>query len=337
VLPTGTLLTARAAHTATPLPTGQVLIAGGCTRHSCELEARGATTELFDPTSGRFAPGPAMPAPRVGHSATLLPNGKVLIAGGWDDRGLTRTAYLYDSRSRSFARTDSLRAARGGFTATPLPDGDVLFAGGSSEGRAIASAEIYDWQTETFSPSGSLRQARAAHVAVALPGGRVLVAGGSADGGVLASAEIFEAGTAKFQQTGRLRLPRHKLGASLLPGGRVLVVGGSSARDWRGRYASAELYDARPGRFRRIASMAHPRFKLSDAVARLPSGQVLVAGGAEKVELYDPHSARFRTVGELDRARSFATATVLRDGGVLIVGGYDDGIRLTARAWRYRP
>ncbi len=144
IRPAPGLAVARAAHTATLLSDGTVLVAGGCTGDSCELDSRGATTEVFQPKSGRFTPGPRLPAPIVGHSATRLADGKVLLAGGWDDSGLTDRAYLYDPGSRTFAATGSMQAARGGFTATRLRDGRVLFAGGSSNGAPLRSAELYD-------------------------------------------------------------------------------------------------------------------------------------------------------------------------------------------------
>jgi hypothetical protein len=114
----------------------------------------------------------------------------------------------------------------------------------------------------------------------------------------------------------------------------VLVLGGSDVRDQRGRYRSSELFDPRSGRFSAGPDMAWPRFKFTDAVTTLASGAVLVAGGAARIELFDPRSGRFTTLpGELDAAREFATASVLADGEVLLVGGYDEAIRTSAAAW----
>jgi hypothetical protein len=130
-----------------------------------------------------------------------------------------------------------------------------------------------------------------------------------------------------------MSLPRHKHAAVSLRGGGVLIVGGADDRDFRGRHRSAELYDPRRGRFVRVGPMAQPRFKLPDAVVRLRSGRVLVAGGARIAELYDPSTRRFRPAGGAGAALSFATATVLRDGRVLVAGGYDDRIAVTSSAW----
>jgi len=338
IRPAPGLAVARAAHTATLLSDGTVLVAGGCTGDSCELDSRGATTEVFQPKSGRFTPGPRLPAPIVGHSATRLADGKVLLAGGWDDSGLTDRAYLYDPGSRTFAATGSMHAARGGFTATRLRDGRVLFAGGSSNGAPLRSAELYDPASGRFIRTGSMTTARIGHVAAALGGGRILVAGGSGAGGrVLAGAELYDPRTGTFSKTGDMRFARHKHAAAPTAGGRILVVGGSDASDFRGRYASAELYDPASGRFRPVRPMAQRRFKLPDAVVGLASGAVLVAGGATSVERYDGSSRRFRTVGRLGAELLFSTATLLSDGQVLIAGGYDERIRLSGRTWLYRP
>jgi hypothetical protein len=175
--------------------------------------------------------------------------------------------------------------------------------------------------------------ARGAHAAAVLRGGRVLVTGGSAEDGVQSSAEIYDARSGRFRRTAAMSLPRHKHAAVSLRGGAVLVVGGSDERDFRGRYRSAELYEPRRGRFVPVGSMAEARFKLPDAVVRLRSGRVLVAGGARIVEVYDPRTRRFQRAGAAGAALSFATATVLRDGRVLVAGGYDDRIAVTSSAW----
>ena len=336
--PTDAMSVPRASHTATLLPSGEVLVAGGCTVDSCELDDRSATTELYDPETGRFSAAPRLPVPLVGHSATLLRDGTVLLAGGWVEGGLNRNAYVYEPTSARFTATGPMLRPRGGFTATLLSDGRVLFAGGFDGRRAIASAEIYDPRSGTFRAVGSLSTARSAHAAVLLRDGRVLVAGGSSGRSrVLRSAEMYDPQRRRFRPAGAMRTGRHKHAAALLPNGRVLVIGGSSAADWGGRHASAEVYDPRRNRFAAAARMASPRFKLADAVVRLRSGDLLVAGGARTAERYSARGRRFRPAGTLGAELMFSTATALADGRVLVAGGYDDRIAVSRRAWVYDP
>ena len=119
----------------------------------------------------------------------MLPNGKVLVAGGSNDNSLA-SAELYDPASGTWTTTGSLANARYFHTATLLPNGKVLVAGGYSAGSYLASAELYDPASGTWTATGSLADARRFHTATLLPNGKVLVAGGSG-GGYLASAELY--------------------------------------------------------------------------------------------------------------------------------------------------
>jgi Kelch motif/Galactose oxidase, central domain len=326
-----TMITPRAAHTATLLPSGQVLIVGGCSVNGCELDDRGRTTELYDAKTG-FRAGPSLLRPRVGHAAVRLRDGSVLVVGGWTKSQPTNTAELYEP-GRGFNRLPPMTTARGGFSATLLADGRVLIAGGTDGNRTLRSAELFDPKSRSFRRTGSMRFARSAHTAAVVRGGRVLVTGGSEEGRVLSSAELYDPTTERFVPVGRMTAPRHKHAAVTLRSGSVLVVGGSNDQDFHGRYRSAELYEPSRGRFVRVGQMSQARFKIPDAVVRLPSGRVLVAGGARRAELYDPATRRFRPLGDAGRTLSFATATVLRDGRVLVAGGYNDRIAVTSHAW----
>lgn len=121
----------RAAHTATLLPDGKVLIAGGF-REEGTSEVAISSAEIFDPATNTFTPTNDLNEPRNGHTATLLPNGKVLLAGGWNQHGRTATAEVYDPQTGAFEYTGSLMALRQGLTATLLHNGQVLIAGGDS-------------------------------------------------------------------------------------------------------------------------------------------------------------------------------------------------------------
>jgi Kelch motif len=212
----------------------------------------------------------------------------------------------------------------------------VLVTGGVDGERTLASSELYDPRTGRFARTGSMRWPRNAHTATVLRDGRVLVAGGSTGSRVLATAEVWHPRTGRFTTVGTLRSPRHKHAAIALRDGRILIVGGSDARDFRGKYRSAELYLPKRGRFVRTASMQSARFKLPDAAVRLADGSVFIAGGAAEAERYEVRRRRFVRSGSLGVELSFSTATVLRDGRVLVVGGYDGNIEPTAGTWLFR-
>ncbi|HEX8598732.1 MAG TPA: kelch repeat-containing protein [Chloroflexia bacterium] len=333
VAPTASMSVPRSGHSATLLPGGKVLIAGGMIREGRYERS----AELFDPATNSFSPTGNMAVGRTSHIATLLPNGKVLVAGG--ESGSGTTAELYDPDMGTFTRTGDMNAVRDGATATLLKNGTVLIAGGFDFSRRVgqSSAEVYDPTTGKFTLTASMKAARSAHTATLLPDGKVLIVAGGIGRNVLSDAETYDPATGRFSPTGTLPLPRHKHTATLLPGGQVFITGGSDNRDWNGRYASSLLYDPARGTFAPAGEMSAARFKLRDAIATLPDGKILIAGGATAVELYDPSLEAFRPVqGVLDTARLYQTATTLMDGRVLIVGGYDNHIESTNKAWIYQ-
>ncbi len=342
IRPIATMRVPRAVQTATALEDGRVLVAGGCTEAGCDVGAGGGrTAELFDPLARRFTPTGSLLTSRDDHSATLLADGRVLLAGGWGlERGtpsVLATSELYDPKRGSFSAGPTMRSPRAGFTAIRLADGRVLVAGGfTSDEQTVRTAELYDPRTNRFAPTGPMNEARGAHAAVRLPDGRVLVLGGLDDGAVCASAELYDPASGRFTRTGRMTTRRYKTSAIVLRDGTVLVAGGSADRDGTVLYRSTELYDTRTGRFRAGAEMAEARYKLAQSLVLLDDGQVLVAGGAATAELYDPGRRHFAAVpGTLGGERLFLTATSLGDGQALLLGGYDRRITPTAQAWVY--
>jgi hypothetical protein len=329
----------RAAHTATALPDGRVLVAGGFTEKG---SAKGA--EVYESEAGRFSSLPPMLTTRHSHTATLLPDGKVLIAGGYGEGTTTlATAEMFDPATNAFAPTGSPVAPRAGHVAVLLGTGKVLIAGGLGPGWTfLSSAELYDPATDRFSPTGSLTVARESHVAVRLQDGRVLVAGGHngprGNLTLLASAEIYEPATGVFSRANDMRVRRHKHDGVLLPGGQVLITGGSDERDDRGVYNSSELFNPRTGSFTPGPPMRLGRYKHAGSSLLLPSGLVLVAGGAPQAELYDPRGNAFALVpGEPRMAGQFSAVASLKTGGALITGGYGNGGGPRSAAWLYRP
>jgi hypothetical protein len=178
---------------------------------------------------------------RYEHTATLLPNGNVLVAGGSGRSGAFTSAELYNPALGTWAATGSLLTARFRHTATLLPNGKVLVAGGRDSGfNALASAELYDPASGAWTATGSLVTARDYHTATLLPNGKVLVAGGQDSGfNALASAELYDPASGTWAETGSLVTARVSHRATLLPNGKVFVAGGVGNI---GPLASAELY-----------------------------------------------------------------------------------------------
>jgi hypothetical protein len=209
-----------------------------------------------------------------------------------------------------------------------LPDGRVLIVGGwSSTGQITASVEIFDPKTNSFSQGPPMPGPRDAAAAVTLPDGTILVTGGrdSRHGHGLTSTVIYDPATNAWRDGPTMSTPRFKLAAIALKGGRVLVFGGTT--DDTRVLASTEILDPATRTFEPGPAMSTSRYKFGDAVARTRGGRVLVVGGSA-VDVLSSDGARFRALTTSHGVRSFATATTLADGGVLVVGGYDEGIRI---------
>jgi WD40 repeat protein len=332
VVATGRMVAARAVHAATLLSSGKVLVTGGMERNDVYTNS----AELYDTATDTFAATGNMSQSRAGHCATRLSDGKVLVAGGSNTEWLA-SAEIYNPATGAFTPTGNMSVRRGGFTATLLPSGKVLIVGGYND-ILQASAEIYDPATERFTSTGSMSVGRSAHTATLLPNGKVLIAGGGAGRNVLASAELYDPAAGKFTSISNMTVVRHKHAAALLPNGNVLIIGGSDNRDWRGRYANAEIYNAATGTFVSAANMNTTRFKNRDSVVLLNNETVFVAGGGEYAEIYNPIKNSFDKVsGRMEDARFYSTATLLPDGKVLVIGGYDNNIVGSAKAWLYKP
>jgi WD40 repeat protein len=332
---TGSLVTARKNHTATLLQNRTILVTGGVTS-TLQSALPINLAEIYNPSTGQWtATSNKMVSNRTGHTATLLQNGKVLLAGG-DALG---TAELYDPSTGQFTlTTGSMTATRGHHTATLLPSGKVLVVGGSSgtgiSTAALSSADLYDPSTGLWTATGSLTDARENHTATLLPNGKVIVVGGDQAGvtvPALSSTEIFDpagnSGAGSWSPGLPLNTARTSHSAVLLPGDIVVVIGGNNSG---GPLNSAEEFDATAPTANAGIPMGGARQNYTMTV--MPNSKILVAGGTSggvalnAAEIYDPVAQTWTPAGAttntaLAVARSNHTAAVLPNGEVMLVGG----------------
>src|SRR6185369_8367153 len=286
----------------------------------------------------------SMITPRYFHTATLLTNGQVLVAGGEDSSfEPTGSAELYDPATGIWTATGSLGTGRQMHTATLLPNGMVLVVGGWNHGLGyLSSAELYDPAAGIWRRTGPLVTGRSAHTATSLPGGKVLVAGGfNPTGGGLASTELYDLSTETWFPTGAMTERRINHTATLLEDGTVLVAAGFLGTWLEG----TELYSPVTDRWTRLGSLtdAHEQH----TATMLPGGKVLVVGGCgvgsnlvgalASVEVYDANLKHWSAGTLMDYPRSGHTATLLRSGKLLVVGGSRNGAVYLSSALLYDP
>jgi hypothetical protein len=311
---------ARSGHAATLLLDGRVLITGGYRSTSADWNPASplASAELYDPASGTFTPAGEMTTPRAFHTSVLLADGTVLIAGGQGPgRKNLLSAELYYPVNASFRPVGD--TAESHTKVTLLLDGRVLMTGYLS-----VHAEIYDPVTATFAVGGTYGDPLSCESPdILLADGRVLI-------GEVQPPMLFDPASGAFSRTGAMKYCFHD-GATLLRNGQVLFAGGDADAF---RSNVAELYDPSSGSFaatgKLIELLAWDNvMSLSDGTALVTGGELdnctgnscMFGGSTGTAEIYDIVNGTFAPAGSMVSRRELHTATLLRDGTVLIAGG----------------
>lgn len=279
--------------------------------------------------SGTFALTGSLNVARYNQSATLLPSGEVLVAGGIGVNGNSTSlasAELYNPKTGKWTLTGNMTAGRTSFTATLLQNGEVLVAGGSDyQIRCYATAELYNASTGTWTLTGSMTQPRCLHSATLLSDGRVLVSGGvnsiyDTDTATVPGSEIYNPTTGTWKATASLNISRASAATLMLDDGEVLTAGGynNTGNSAPNTYlTSAELYNPSTQVWSTTASMSVGA-SLPSPAALLTNGDALIAIDAQ---FYIPGSATWSATGPLPTIANGPTkAVALANGNVLGTG-----------------
>lgn len=329
----------RATHQLVAAGEGRLLAIGGCVRSGCEAGPASATVDIIAAPDMRVIATGRLLAPRIQPSAAALPDGKVLILGGWVDGRVSAATEIFDPATGRSVAGPAMAGPRNAPTVVPLADGRILIAGGYDGRDVRADAEIFDPATGRMTATGPLAAARSGATGTLLADGRVLVAGGGRPDReprrALASTELFDPATGRFTPAGVMAQQRYKHGAVRLANGDVLIVGGSDIRDYGGKLRSVERFDVAAGRFVPAGNLADPRFKIADGLLLLPGNRVLVAAGDAAPEIFDVA----RGVGtrlDYDLGGQWNYMTLVRADArtALLAGGYREGrIEPTDQSW----
>ncbi len=338
----GSAAQARAFHTSTLLPNGDILVAGGTNGPNVlsSAETFSPTTEFFSPIVG------SMRYVRDLHTATLLPNGRVLIAGGFTTNaastGSTNTSEIYYPDTRIFLETDPMISSRSNHTALLLPNGNVFAAGGFGTNSALQNdvasdtAEIYvstksRWEAAPNMPAGC---ERALHATVQLKDGRIMLIGGVNGSGVLATSAIYNPTTnswgANCTTVTAMPTALRSHTATLLFDGRVLVTGGN---DGLGEANVSYIYDSGANTWTATDPVPLSQARFSHTATLLPNGNVMITGGSQRfgsvpalIETYHV-SASSWVVGAIPvkfaTPRAFHTMTLGLNNKLFAIGGSD--------------
>lgn len=344
----GTLANGRQSQTATLLPSGKVLLSGGNNSSGVLSSA-----ELYDPTSNSWSAAGTLAVARTGHTATLLASGNVYVAGGIGSASGLASAELYDPAANSWSAAANLTTARAEHTATLLPSGKVLLAGGAVNGNLSANPDLYDPTTNTMTVGSAMITPRYTPTATLLTSGKVLLVGGVGASGELASSELFDETGQTYIYTvtaiagahGSISPAMQVVNGGVTvsvtvypdPGYTVLSVNGDTCGGYfaagTATWTTAAIHADCTITASFIVPMSAFRSRSTFTATLLPSGKVLLAGGADQptADLYDPVAESLSTTGAMLQTRYYHSATLLPSGKVLVAGGspaLESGVQL---------
>jgi Kelch motif len=283
-----------------------------------------ASAGAVNPVS--FSPAGNLTTPRDGPGAARLPDGRVLIAGGYTTASLD-TAEIFNPATNTFSPLGAtMSSPRYGPASAALPDGRVLIAGGYKGPGDLTSADVFNPATGTFSPVGSMTVPREFAGAATLPDGRVLIVGGFSNTDRTPTTEIFDPKTNTFSAGPNFPDARTGIAVASISGGRSLLAGGDDGS----KVSSVFVFNPSSNGFTGVGPLPGPAY--APAGASLPQGRALVAGGDDgtgkgitTAVIFDPATNSFSSAGitPLNHRRFEAAAAELSDGRALVAGGWD--------------
>ena len=327
---TASLPEPRGSHSATLLPDGGVLIAGGITSGTEEEDRRTYVYRLLFSPLGSWTSAKSIAVRRHDHTATLLTEGRVLIAAGKDNPSSPVITEVYNPAVTDHDPAGPMTIGRRFHSATILPDGKVLIAGGQDPAfQTLSSAELFDPVSGLFQPTGAMAVPRRLHTATLLPTGQVLVSGGTSGGRtptIESTAELYDPALGQWIMTGPMTAARHSHTATLVAGGKVLALGGTGPA---GAIAQGESYDPKSSVWTQLqGALLAPRS--GHTATLMGDGRVVVVGGNTGFatgEVYNPQTGTSVATGPLPaNHRAGHTASLLPNGLVLVAGGFDGSL-----------
>jgi N-acetylneuraminic acid mutarotase len=343
----GDLSVERQDHTATRLADGRVLVAGGIPILTDTSFSYLNTAEIYNPATNSWSDGGTMSLVRADHSATLLPDGRVVLIGGGSQQGSAgwqRTIDIFNPQTLSWTAGTNMIASRISHTADLLPSGKVLVAGGNGS-ASPSSALLFDPTGNggkgAWSNAASMTNGRYQHQSAVLAGGKVLVVAGhdgTQSGQELSTAELYDPAANTWSSAGSLNYSTYNHGVALLPGGKVYAFGGQNSSGGGTLHSSnGQIYDPAQNLWSAAGGMSFPRY--THTTTTLSDGTLLTAGGTgtkgstATAEIFDPVAGAWSLPGSMISPRAQHAASLLGNGTVLVTGGFGGSILTSAEIY----